>query len=150
MSIFVGGTSIAYLADVYNVYILKGSQVSKFCCGGYFEIWADSRTISDQHFRMASVSCAALKTPVGSSVNMSVLSAFLIGSYIFLPLFAHGWITSWGGLQALILTTDLQNRPMMRARTANCLFIIGGLALIAIGIVSHGRDDSQIRALTTR
>ncbi|KAK4057514.1 hypothetical protein OIO90_001583 [Microbotryomycetes sp. JL221] len=89
MSIIVGAVSIAYLSDVYNVYVDKGSQT-----------------------------------------NTSAWRA-----YIFLPLFAHGWIISWGGLQALILTTDHKHGPLMTARVANALFVGGGIILTAVGVV---------------
>ncbi|KAM0786784.1 hypothetical protein ACM66B_002218 [Microbotryomycetes sp. NB124-2] len=67
----------------------------------------------------------------GSQSNTSAWRA-----YIFLPLFAHGWIISWGGLQALILTTDHRKGPLMTARTANTLFVGGGILLTTIGIVA--------------
>ncbi|KAK4052695.1 hypothetical protein OIV83_001982 [Microbotryomycetes sp. JL201] len=78
----------------------------------------------------------------GSQSNTSAWRA-----YIFLPLFAHGWIISWGGLQALILTTDHRKAPLMTARMANTLFVGGGILLTAIGVTAGSffvRDGNRL------
>lgn len=59
--------------------------------------------------------------------------------FIFLPLFIHGWFTSWAALQAFILTTDsghVKGTLWLSARTANWLFLGGGAFLASCGLAA--------------
>lgn len=72
------------------------------------------------------------------NVNHAPLSSASWQGFIFLPLFIHGWLAAWASLQAFILSTDsghVKQRFWLSARTANWLFLAGGVVLAAAGLV---------------
>ncbi|KAM0789917.1 hypothetical protein ACM66B_006758 [Microbotryomycetes sp. NB124-2] len=54
----------------------------------------------------------------------------------FIPLFIHGWIITWGSLQAFLLTTDHHHRQLLPPMLANVLFVgLGSILFLAcIGV----------------
>ncbi|BGP52039.1 hypothetical protein JCM10450v2_008010 [Rhodotorula kratochvilovae] len=63
-----------------------------------------------------------------------------IRTWATLPLFMQGWLMPWASLQASILASEADNKPLLSARVANVLFAgVGGLfflGLVASNIVN--------------
>ncbi|KAK4054019.1 hypothetical protein OIO90_003664 [Microbotryomycetes sp. JL221] len=75
----------------------------------------------------------------------------------FIPLFIHGWIVTWGSLQAFLLTTDHHHRQILSPRITNVLFVGVGMILflacigVAIAnIIMQNRLLDNFDALTSQ